>query len=141
MGDQVRCPQCGHVLLEIDHEHVHTFSTLFAQPSGTAPAGRARLVSTSTSTEKDHVQDKTRSAAGQLPLLGGRPIKASPWKRGLAIAHRAIDEYPHDPSEQAEAFKRHCAEQGLDYGERGPSGRPLYARALEYAHGQRRRRG
>jgi len=67
--------------------------------------------------------------------------KATLWKRAIAIAHQAIDEWPTDSASQAEAFKQHCADQGLPYAERSPDNpRPLYVRALEAAHMQRRRR-
>jgi hypothetical protein len=65
--------------------------------------------------------------------------KASIWKRAIAIAHRVIEEHPD--GDHADAFKRRCAEQGVDASAPGSSDpRPLHARALDFARLQRRRR-
>jgi hypothetical protein len=141
-----RCPHCG--------------GTLVVAPCCTAAAdGRSTLVSTvrtnkeltapegrGTSTARAHAwtsaAELTQAILPTLPERATTTAKASLWKRALAIAHRAIDEHPEDDASQIEAFKEHCCEQGLPYGARGgAAGRPLYARALDFAREQRRRRG
>jgi hypothetical protein len=131
-----------------------------ARPSGLllccprcgAPLARPYVRTTYDQTTHEHTDEEIRAPEARggtydpttaLPPRAGAPVKATLWTRALAIAHRAIDEYPGDGPSQTDAFKVYCLEQGLDpYQRPGPQGRPLYARALDAAHerGQRGQR-
>lgn len=126
-----QCPTCGATVeVSVELRGVRTVRT---------------YVQKDKSTYQD-VQLDERASSQQQPQLPALlvPIskaKATIWKRALAIAHRVIEEHPGDSAHQTDAFKTYCLEQGLDY--RLPGGvedRPLYARALDFVHEQRRRR-
>lgn len=66
--------------------------------------------------------------------------KSSTWKRSIAIAHAVMDECP-DSQDWTPEFKARCAAQGINYGQPGgDTMRPLFARALDYVEGVRKRR-
>jgi hypothetical protein len=73
-----------------------------------------------------------------LPLAAVR-APATTWKRALAIAYQVIEQWT-DGASQTDAFKQICAAQGIDPMEAGPGGRPLYARALDWAIESKRKR-
>ena len=133
------CPHCGGVLL------VRPAALQLADTADDRERGAAVQSCTSTSTSTKNNTYRTSTPApleqGALPLPPAlaRPTTTA-WKRALAIAHKAIDDYPDSGASQTDRFKELCAHQGIDYGELGPDGRPLYARALDYALTTRRRR-
>jgi len=128
------CPHCHEVLIRVA-------GLVVGDRDDAAVPVPVTSTCTSTSTE---VQVQ-RPTAQNLPLpLAVRPSTdrrppASTWKRGIAIAHKVIDEWP-DGTSQTLAFKETCRRQGIDFAEPGVDGRPLFARALDYAHEQRRKR-
>lgn len=129
------CPHCGGVLVI----QGATLALAVADDRGDVRGTSPVLSCTSTSTS-------TRTAApleqGALPLPPAlaKPPTTTTWKRAIAIAHRAIDDCGGDGAAATERFKELCSEQQIPYGELGGDGRPLFARALDYAIGQRRRR-
>lgn len=137
----LRCPHCGGVLV-VQPLHVAT---------GDEPYCARAVQSTSTSTSTKNTAARgaaTHTTTGELeqgalplPPTIAKPSTASTWKRAIAIAHAAIDEFPDNGASQTDAFKERCARQGIAYADPGGvDGRPLYARALDYALETRRRR-
>jgi hypothetical protein len=125
----VCCPECGAQFPAPYVQYLSTCTETYPLTNSAPQARSTQLV------------NRPPSGARALPDRAGPPIKASLWKRALGIAHLVIDEFPDDGASQTDAFKSYCVEQGLDYSTRaGKEGRPLFARALEFAHQQRQRR-
>jgi len=108
---------------------VSTVSTSPVSALSTSPV----ITSTSTSTARAHVAQSL-----PLPLAEVRPAPTI-WKRAIAIAYQVIEQWA-DGASQTDAFKQMCAEQGIDPMEAGTGGRPLYARALDWAIESKRKR-
>jgi len=147
IGLVCHCPHCGGAVL-IEPPHLAALPVVAADRDASAvpvlvqknaaPAGAAVLVSTSpvstsTSTARAHVAQSL-----PLPLAEVRPATTI-WKRAIAIAYQVIEQWA-DGASQTDAFKQMCAEQGIDPMEAGTGGRPLYARALDWAIESKRKR-
>lgn len=146
-GLVLQCPHCGGVVL-VQPAAMHVSALVVAGDDHDRDRGAVLVLSTSTNKEltKELISTSTSPPApleqGTLPLppaLAKTPLLT--WKRALAIAHKAIEQWPDSAASQAETFKELCAHQGIAYAEPGTDGRPLYARALDYALEMRRRRG
>jgi len=149
IGLVCHCPHCGGAVL-IEPPHLAPLPVVAADRDASAvpvpvqknaaPAGAAVLVSTSpvitstsTSTARAHVAQSL-----PLPLAEVRPAPTI-WKRAIAIAYQVIEQWP-DGASQSDAFKQMCTEQGIDPMDAGTGGRPLYARALDWAIASKRKR-
>jgi hypothetical protein len=106
----------------------------------TGSTGRSRredpgTCSTSTSTSTG-VQRLRYARMARAPVENREPVEkppASTWKRALALAHAVIETCPEAADRSAE-FKRRAVQQRLPWDEPGPrDGRPLFARALDFA--------
>lgn len=106
-----------------------------AQPR-VCPVPVGSLTGTSTSTaalarrEFPQVQSGTKTP---------KAPKATAWKRGIAIAHAVMDQFP-ERQDWTPEFKQRAGQQRLPYTEVDEFGRPFYARVLDYVEEVRRRR-